>query len=308
MAIPDFQTIMLPLMQLAENRQEYALKSAVELLAEKFGLSGEERSQLLPSGRQTTFANRIAWSKTHLTQAGLLESTRRGHFKITQSGLALLSENPDAIGMKLLERYPTYRDFRQRSSVEKNDSSVQPEKVHVVEEEHRTPEEMLAAAYKTIRQSLVDELLTTIKQCSPRFFEQLVVDLIIAMGYGGSHQEAGQAIGRSGDGGIDGIINEDKLGLDVIYLQAKRWEGTVGRPEIQKFAGALAGQRASKGIFITSSSFSREAEEFVSLIQSKIILVDGKRLADLMIEHNVGVHVQEIYQTKRIDSDYFSEE
>ncbi len=305
MSIPDYQTLMLPVLRLASDKEEHRFRDSIESLAVEFRLSDEEQNELLPSGNQAVFNNRVGWARSYLKQAGLLTSPKRGHFKITEQGLKLLSENPAKINVSLLERYPEFLEFRNR----KKDPSKNYEENAVIEMiASETPEDALASAYRTLRKNLEDEILISVKDSSPSFFERLVVDLLVKMGYGGNRQDAGRALGKTGDGGIDGIINEDQLGLDVIYIQAKRWEGTVGRPEIQKFAGALQGQRARKGVFITTSNFSKEALEYVSMIDSKIILIGGERLAALMAEHNVGVSIVGQYEVKKIDSDYFDEE
>lgn len=305
MPIPDYQTLMLPLLRLAGDGDEHRFREAVDELAREFHLTDEERSDLLPSGTAPTFDNRVGWARTYLKQAGLLDSPKRGTFQITDLGKALLGENPEYIDVGLLDRYDGFRAFRARRR-DKTDTEDAGQVSHDFKGE--TPEDALASAYKKLRKSLEADLLDQIKVASPSFFERLVIDLLVTMGYGGSRQDAGRAIGRSGDGGIDGIIKEDKLGLDVIYVQAKRWDGTVGRPEIQKFAGALQGQRASKGVFITTSSFSREAEEYANVINSKIILIDGEQLAHLMVDHDVGVTPMGVYEIKKIDSDYFEGE
>lgn len=301
MAIPDFQSIMAPLLNFASDNREHSLRETIEALADKFGLSDEERKELLPSGRQATFDNRVGWARTYLTKAGLLVSTRRGYFRITERGHDVLRSNPSYINIAFLKRFPEFVEFQttQKSQEEK------PLQEQV--SDTQTPEEEIEAAYQRIRQSLAQELLETIKTCSPSFFERLVVDLLVRMGYGGTRQDAGRAIGKSGDGGIDGIINEDRLGLDIVFIQAKRWENSVSRPEIQKFAGALQGQRARKGIFITTSDFSEGARDYVSRIDTKIVLIDGNTLAQLMIDFNVGVNAFASYELKRIDTDYFTE-
>lgn len=305
MAIPDYQTLMLPVLKLASDKQEHKFRDAVEELADEFALTDEERNELLPSGSQAIFNNRVGWARSYLKQAGLLDAPRRGYFRITELGLSLLAENPEKVNVALLERYPEFQEFRSRRKDKSNNGDDDGGSDGGSNE---TPEDALASAYRSIQRKVEEEILDQVMQSSPSFFERLVVDLLVKMGYGGNRQDAGRALGKSGDGGIDGIINEDRLGLDVIYIQAKRWDGTVGRPEIQKFAGALQGQRARKGVFITTSSFSKEAIEYASLIESKIILIDGARLASLMIEHNVGVSTSGIYEVKKIDSDYFDED
>jgi restriction system protein len=306
MAIPDYQTLMLPVLRLASDGEEHKVSQAVEKIADEFALTSEERTELLPSGSQAVFNNRVGWARSYLKQAGLLASPKRGFFTITQNGIDLLAKDPVKVDVSVLEQYPEFIEFRNRKK-DKSDAESQAESSYEPES-NQTPEDALASAYNTLRKSLESEILSAVKEASPMFFERLVVDLLVKMGYGGNRQDAGKALGKSGDGGIDGIINEDRLGLDVIYIQAKRWEGTVGRPEIQKFAGALQGKRARKGVFITTSSFTKEAEEYVSLIESKIILINGEYLSRLMTEHDVGVSVIGQYEVKKIDSDYFDNE
>lgn len=315
MSIPDYQTLMLPLLRLAGDQEEHRFRDAIEQLASEFSLSDDERGVMLQSGTALQFDNRVGWARTYLKQAGLLESQKRGIFRITQRGLELLTKNPARIDNSTLEQYPEFLEFKLRRNDDKSAEVITPEistsalQAQSVEpSSNSTPEELFSQAYLRLRSNLELEILEQVKASSPIFFEHLVIDLLVAMGYGGSRQDAGRAIGRSGDGGIDGIIKEDKLGLDVIYVQAKRWEGKVGRPEIQKFAGALQGQRANKGVFITTSSFSKEAEEYVSVISSKIILITGEQLAKLMVDHNVGVSTVSKFELKRIDSDYFDGE
>lgn len=301
MGIPDFQSFMLPLLQFTADQQEHSLRETIESLAQAFQLSEQERKELLPSGQQTVFDNRVSWASTHLKKAGLLESTRRSFFKITQRGLDVLSQNPSRIDIKLLEQFPEFVEFRGSGKKDKEATAG----IELEANGHQTPEELLEYGYQKIRQDLAQEVLNRVKASSPSFFERLVVELLVKMGYGGSRKDAGEAVGKSGDEGIDGIIKEDRLGLDVIYIQAKKWEGVVSRPEIQKFAGALQGQRAKKGIFITTSSFSNEARDFASRIDSKIVLIDGKQLAQLMIDNDVGVSKVSLYEIKKIDFDYF---
>ncbi|MBL7203531.1 MAG: restriction endonuclease [Desulfobacteraceae bacterium] len=300
MPIPDYQSIMLPLLKFIRDGKERSLRETIEYLGSEFDLSEKERKELLPSGQQATFDNRVGWARTYMKKAGLLDSTRRGYFCITERGQEVLSENPKEINTKFLKQFPEFVEFQK---VKKTDEGGPTQQI----QPPITPEESLEAAFLELKESLATDLLQTIKQCPPDFFERLVVDVLIKIGYGGSRKEAGQAMGKTGDGGIDGIIKEDKLGLDIIFIQAKRWENTVGRPEIQKFAGALQGQRARKGIFITTSNFSKEALDYVKSIDSKIILIDGQRLAELMIENNVGVSPVSTYEIKKIDSDYFTD-
>ncbi|PSB13767.1 restriction endonuclease [filamentous cyanobacterium CCP1] len=304
MTIPDYQSIMLPLMQFASDGKEHTLRESIEYLAKHFKLTSEERKELLPSGKQSIFDNRVGWARTHLKKAGLLESPGRSLIQITLRGLEMLKKNPPIINVGFLKQFPEYLEFiGAANNIEKitapeADESSSPD----------TPEETLEYAYQKIRQTLAQDLLSKVRSCSPSFFEQLVVELLVKMGYGGSIKEAGRAIGKSGDEGIDGIIKEDKLGLDVIYVQAKRWNDTVGRPEIQRFVGALAGQGAKKGIFITTSKFSEQAKEYVPRNETKIVLVDGEQLAQYMIDFNLGVSSVSSYEIKKIDSDYFGDE
>jgi len=297
---------MLPILKLAADGEEHKFSQAVEELADEFNLSTEERNELLPSGSQAVFNNRVGWARSYLKQAGLLASPKRGFFTITQNGKELLDTNPEKIDISVLEQYPEFIEFKNRK---KEKSGDEPQvNIPIEQASTLTPEDALASAYKQLRAALETEVLASVKEASPSFFERLVVDLLVKMGYGGSRQDAGKALGKSSDGGIDGIINEDRLGLDVIYIQAKRWEGSVGRPEIQKFAGALQGQRARKGVFITTSFFTKEAIEYASLIESKIILIDGKHLSRLMAEYNIGVSTVGQYEVKKLDFDYFDNE
>lgn len=300
MPIPDYQSCMLPLLHFASDEQEHSLREAIENLAQHFALSEAEQNELLPSGQQFTFTNRVGWAVTYIKKAGLLASTRRSHFKITARGLNVLQEKPTNINVKFLRRYTEFLDFQSKKSDDK--AAVSPLST---ESEEQTPEEAIETAYVRVRNDLASDLIQQIMVCSPAFFERLVVDLLVKMGYGGSRKDAGRAVGKSNDGGIDGIINEDRLGLDVIYIQAKRWEGNVSRPEIQKFVGALQGQRAKKGIFITTSDFTNEAVQYASMIDNKVVLINGETLASLMIDFNVGVSPVRAYEIKRIDSDYF---
>lgn len=309
MTIPDYQTAMLPLLRFVADGREHHLREAIETLAIHFGLSEEERLELLPSGKYPTFNSRISWASSYMNAAGLIEKPRRGYMKITIRGRSVLEEDPQRIDVKFLERYPEFVAFRRKGKKAPRKSSVKnlEEVEDTAESEIQTPSETIEAAYQIIHDSLAEELLQQIKACSPGFFERLVVDVLVSMGYGGTRREAGRAIGKSGDEGIDGIINEDRLGLDVIYIQAKRWEATVSRPEIQKFVGALHGQKARKGIFITTSNFSKQAIEYASNIENNVVLIDGETLAKLMIDHDVGTAPVSSYEIKRIDSDYFEE-
>lgn len=301
MTVPDFQTIMLPLLKIAEDGQEHSGNDFLEKLSDYFKLSDSDLNELLPSGKQTRFYNRVGWARTYLIKSKLLEMPKRSFYRITQRGKEVLKSNPDKIDMNYLKRFPEYIQFK-----EKENDKEEKQKRTETAEGTSTPEENLEVAYQEIRDNLALEALQNVMGCSPAFFERLVVELLVEMGYGGSRREAARAVGQTGDEGIDGIIDEDKLGLDTIYIQAKKWANTVGRPEIQKFVGALAGKRAKKGIFITTSNFSTEASKYVSEIDAKVILIDGKKLAELMIDYNVGVTEVTSYKLKRIDSDYFT--
>ncbi|PAX58076.1 restriction endonuclease [Brunnivagina elsteri] len=272
MAIPDFQKIMLPLLQYASDEQEHSVRKAIEALVDTLNLNEEERKELLPSGQQTIFDNRVGWAKTHLKKAGLLETPKRGIFQISERGKKVLSDNPEYINIRFLDQFPEHIEFRNKKPTKNDNSSL--EIIEELADINTTPQESIERGYQQIRKEIELEILNRVKSCSPDFFERLVVDLLIKMGYGGSRRDAGKAIGKSSDGGIDGIIKEDKLGLDIVYIQAKRWDTTVvGRPEIQKFVGALHGQRARKGVFITTSRFSQEAKDYVEVIDSKIVLI-----------------------------------
>lgn len=301
MTVPDYQAIMLPLLEFLSDGYEHSVREAIEHLTDEFGLTEEELEELLPSGRQATFHNRVGWAKTYMKKAGLIENTRRGYFRTTQRGLDVIRDNPPNINVKFLEQFDEFNEF-------KSLKHKKPDSDDLTDTFRKTPEEALESAYSKVREDLVSELLQTIKSCSATFFEYLIIDMLVKMGYGGTRKDAGKAVGRSGDGGIDGIIKEDRLGLDAIYVQAKRWDNPVGRPEMQKFAGALQGQKAKKGVFITTSTFTKDAEDYVSRIDSKIALIDGEMLGQLMIDHDVGVSRIASYDIKKIDSDYFTEE
>jgi len=295
---------MLPLLNLLKDEKEHSLREVSDKLADVFNLSDDELKALLPSGQQAIFMNRVGWARTYLKKASLIESIKRSFFKISKRGIDVLKQNPSAVNVKFLEQYPEFVEFKESSKKEKN--TLSNSEIEITNQQ--TPEESLEYGYQKIRQNLAQELINRIKGCSPSFFEKLVVELLVKMGYGGSLHDAGKAVGKSGDEGIDGIIKEDRLGLDVIYIQAKRWDkGTVGRPEIQRFVGALHGQRAKKGIFITTSIFSNDAKDYVSKIDSKLVLIDGGELAQLMIDYGIGVSNVTSYDIKRIDSDYFEE-
>jgi restriction system protein len=292
--IPDYQSLMLPLLKLVSDGQEHKYRDLIESLAIEFEVTDEERKELLASGNQAIFDNRVGWAKTYLKKAGLLDSPKRATFVITDIGRQTLAKNPDRVDAKYLRQFPAFLEFQNAS---RNDDTEEDE-ITIIETNER------------IRKSLASELLNKVVELSPAFFERLVVELLVKMGYGGSIKDAGKAMGKSGDEGIDGTIKEDKLGLDIIYIQAKRWKpgNVVGRPEIQKFVGALAGQGAKKGIFITTSNFTKEALEYTPRNETKIVLIDGEQLAQLMIDYNLGCTTQQTYELKKLDSDYFGEE
>jgi len=295
---------MLPLLRVFADGAVRSLNEATEVLAKQFNLTEDELRHLLPSGRQATFFNRVGWARTYMTKAGLLSAAKRGHSQITPAGNKVLSEKPDRIDVRFLRQFPSFVEFQTL----KHESNAAQENIGgSAIETAGSPEEQIETAHTQLNRVLAADLLTKIRAAAPDFFERLVVELLLKMGYGGSLQDAGKAIGRSGDGGIDGIINEDRLGLDSIYIQAKRWENPVGRPEIQKFAGALAEHRAKKGVFITTSFFTKEAVNSATKHDARIVLVDGDRLATLMIDHGLGVTLQASYNVKRIDSDYFTD-
>ncbi len=301
MAIPNFQSIMLPLLQFASDGKAHSLSESIEHVAAFFKLTENERKEMLPSGYQARFDNRLAWARSYLKQAGLLENLARGTFQVTKRGQTALLAKPQFIDINFLMQFDEFKEFRTRSRKDNEEKDTEAESL-------KTPKEIIEEGYQKIRNELAAELLNIVKSCSPKFFENLVVELLIKMGYGGSKKDAGRAIGGSGDEGIDGVINEDKLGLDVIYIQAKRWQGSVGSKEIRNFVGSLAGKKANKGVFITTSAFTSDAKSFITNVQQKVILIDGDQLAQLMIDYDVGVVKVASYEVKKIDADYFSEE
>lgn len=304
MAIPDFQSLMLPALRFVASKPgEIPVREVSNALAKEFELTEEELNRQIPSGRAPQFYNRVQWAITHLRKAALFSTPKRACVSITPRGREVLAKKLARVDLRLLGGFPEYQAFRTKRATEGKD-----EEPKAVDE--ATPLEALENGYQSLRAALATDLLERIKGCSPAFFERLVIELLVKMGYGGSRADAGKALGRSGDGGVDGIIKEDRLGLDAIYTQAKRWtDKPVGRPEVQQFQGALSGHGAVKGIFITTSQFTKEAADYAaSLRNSKIVLIDGEELAELMIEHGIGVATAATYEVKRIDSDYFSEE
>jgi restriction system protein len=303
MTIPDFQSLMLPVLRLFKDGKEHQMKEITAILSDELGLSEEERAEMIPSGQARTIVNRAAWAKTYLDRAGLLKTVRRGIVTITNEGLAVLKQAPARIDLNFLKRYPEYVKFREKINPA-NDGDDKDEALAIT----KTPHEQLDEAYSELRKNLCDEVLQQVVSVSDKFFEKLVVDLLVSMGYGGSIADAGKAVGRSGDGGIDGVIKEDRLGLDVVVIQAKRWTNKqVGRPDVQSFAGSMEAYRAHKGVFITTSTFSEPAREYVSQIQRKIVLIDGDTLANLMIDYDIGVTTYKTFSLKRIDADSFEE-
>ena len=303
MAVPDFQSMMLPLLEAIADGAEHSNAAVYATVAMRMNVAAEDLQLMHSGGEQTVFYNRVAWGKTYLKKGGLLKSPKRGTIQITESGQRVLKDKPAKIDIRFLKQIGGGDWMKPSPSKE-----AVPIEEPTSETSAATPEDLIEAGYQSLRDELIAELIEQVKRCSPQFFERLVVKLLVAMGYGGSFADAAQVLGRSGDGGIDGTIKEDKLGLDVICIQAKRWEGTVGRPVVQAFAGSMEGVRARKGVLITTSNFSKEAEEYITRIERKIVLVDGQRMAELMIAHNVGVTVMQTYEIKRVDSDFFTED
>lgn len=301
MSIPDYQSFMHPLLSTIKDGKEYDLKTVKTKLIEKYNLTEDDLREKIPSQRAFLFDNRLGWANTYLKKAGLISSNKRGYLQITEEGKEFLNKHANKITVSDLKKIKQFLEFH------KNKATIKDEDDEITDKSDKSPEEIIDSAHLIITKNLIEELLNTIKKCSPQYFEKMVLDVLIKMGYGGSRQEAGKAIGKSGDGGIDGIINEDKLGLDTIYIQAKKWENTVPIKEIRDFAGSLLSKKAKKGVFITTSEYPNSAYEFVNSIDPKIILIDGNKLASLMIEHNVGVSTKEIYEIKDIDLDYFDE-
>lgn len=301
MAVPDFQSWFLPLLKRLADGEDHGMSELYQVLADDMRLSSDDRAQLLKSGAQLVFENRIGWARTYLKKAGLIEAPSRGVVRITERGKSVLAKLPEKLNVKFLRQFPEFVEFH---TYKPDAASPNTPPVEVAQE---SPLDTLERVHGELEQQLAEDILERVKKAPPAFFERLVVDLLLAMGYGGSREDAGKTIGKSGDGGIDGVINEDRLGLDVLYIQAKRWEQAVGRPVVQAFAGSLEGVRARKGVLITTSSFTSDAQQYVRQIEKKIVLIDGTTLATLMIQHNVGVGIEAAYQVKKLDSDYFPE-
>lgn len=306
--IPDFQTLMLPVLEILGDGKEHDSQNLLDAICLRYKLTDEEQQELLPSGSQRIINNRVAWAKVYMTKAKLLESPRRSIVRITEAGIKILESKPGRIDIKFLKNIPAFAEWQKsyanQSKKDSNNSSQNAEE----DETEKTPEELLEYSFTKLNDQLATEIIQKIKSCSAGFFEQLVIDLLIKMGYGGSLKDAGKTTRLTNDEGIDGIIKEDKLGLELIYIQAKKWDDKpVGRPDIQSFVGALDGQKASKGIFITTSRFAENARTYVKSISKKVILIDGKELASLMIEYSVGLSSKRVYDVKKMDLDYFEE-
>lgn len=306
MPIPDYQALMLPVLREAAGG-ETRVPAAADRIADQLGLSEEEREEMLPSGRQRVLHNRMHWAKFYMTKAGLIDSPSRGRFVASEEGHALLAQKPPSIDVEVLSTFPAFRDWYQKTG-EAAGAEEPATKAAVASE--ATPEEQIDAAYAAIQAALKADLLQRVLAQTPAFFERLIVDLLVAMGYGGTHDRAALQLGKSGDGGVDGVVDEDRLGLDRIYVQAKRYAPHVGvgRPEIQGFVGSLVGLGATKGVFVTTSALSAPAVEYVRHLLQRVILIDGEQLAELLVEHDVGVRVSRTIAVKRVDEDFFSEE
>lgn len=298
MAIPQYKEFFQAILEVLSDEKYHKSKEIDEMVSDMFNLTDEERKELLPSGNRFIVNNRVGWGRTYLKKSGLIETKKRGIFKITQEGLNLLNKG-SKITLETLEQYPSFREFRYGSN---NNLKIKTSDLTSL-----SPEEQIENSFLEIKNELVNNLLEEVKSQSPEFFELLVIDLLLKMGYGGSRVSAGKAVGKTGDEGIDGIIDEDRLGLDKIYIQAKRYsENSIGRPELQRFVGALGGKGAKKGIFITTSRFTDNAREYVkNQAISNIVLIDGEQLSELMIDFGVGVSTKSVYDIKQIDSDYF---
>jgi restriction system protein len=304
MSVPDYQSLMLPVL-MASTSGEIRVGDVVGRLAEQLGLTVDERAQLLPSGKQTLFGNRVHWAKTYLTKAGLLESTRRGHFRITECGQTVIASHPARIDNEFLNQFAEFRQFKEKS-VEDAAPGVQPSGPALVSRTE-TPDEIMRAAHKQVETSLAQDLLDRVRAAPPVFFERLIVNLLLSMGYGGTAADAGRALGRSGDDGVDGVIDQDALGLDRVYIQAKRYAdgNNIGAGTIRDFFGSLDRHKATKGLFVTTSTFSLSARETADFLSKRIVLIDGEQLAKLMIRYSVGCRVEEVLHIKKVDEDFF---
>lgn len=304
MTVPNYQTIMKPLLECSNELGEVRTSNCVDIIAKKLNLSQEDREELLPSGKQTILANRTHWARTYMSKAGLIEPTKRGYFKITDRGQKVLQEH-SIVNNDLLKKFDEFNQWQELSSSNGNGDSSDT----INSDEDLSPEEKIEQANTIIETQLKTDILQNLYDVTPTMFERIIVDLLISMGYGGGRAEMGKALGQTNDGGVDGVIKEDELGLDVVYIQAKKYklDSTIGRPDIQSFVGSLEGFNATKGVFVTTGSFANTVEEYISRIHKRIVLIDGKRLASLMIRSNVGVRVKNTYELKSLDEDYFSE-
>jgi restriction system protein len=302
MTVPAFNDYLLPVLRYTADGAEHTISELVEAMAKHFDLSEADIAEMLPSGTQARHQNRVYWARTYLAKAGLLDAVGRGRFRITARGQELLAKKPDRIDRNTLIQYPEFKAFSQQTGVSPAPATI------VQHEETETPEERLESSYQSLRSELAERLLAQVMKSSPAFFERLVVDVLVAMGYGGSRADAGKAVGQAGDGGVDGIIKEDRLGLDIVYIQAKRWEGPVGSPAVRDFVGSLVGHSANKGVLIATSRFSKDADDYARKIPQKVVLIDGPQLAELMIDFGVGVTTANTYAVKKLDLDYFGED
>ncbi|WP_147871344.1 restriction endonuclease [Stieleria maiorica] len=302
MAVPDFQSMFVPFLSVLSDGEEHAIKQVTEAIADEMDLTRQDREEMLSSGSQRRLANRVGWARTHLKHAKLIEYTGRGVMKITQRGLDSLSSHPNGLTLKDLDQFAEHYEWHHKKRPSSPASTDGDQRGST-----STPEEQIASLTTELNAKLADDILAQVREMDPYKFEQLVIDLLFAMGYGGSRAEAAKVTKASNDEGIDGIISEDRLGLDMIYVQAKRWKDSVGRKEIQAFVGALAGKQASKGVFITTSSFRNTAIEYAEAVTQKVVLIDGERLGELMIEYDIGVSRDQAFVLKKIDSDYFED-
>jgi len=301
--VPDYESIMLPMLKLAGDKQEHATRDARSQLADEFGLAPQQIKEPLPNSPQTKWVNRVNWASTYLRKAGLLQEGKRGVVQITEQGSAVLQNPLEKIDIAFLNQFESFRAWRAKKN-KKKQPDVKPDEEVTAQQ---TPEELMDSAYQELRQEVAQDILERITSAPPDFFEKLVVELLVSMGYGGSEEDAGEALGASGDGGVDGLIKQDRLGLDVLYVQAKRWEKNVGEPEIRDFVGALVGKAASKGVFLTTSDSTASARAYAEKIPQNVVLLDGEKIADYMIECDLGVTPISKYELKRVDTDYFDE-
>jgi restriction system protein len=301
MSLPSFQQLMLPALQtLSQRYDEISVAGLEDEVVKTLRISSEDRARMLPSGNQTVFANRLNWARSYLSKAGLIELPRRGYCRATDRGRDLLAEGVNQIDLGVLERFPEFAAWRGQPKAEQPTAQAPaPE----------CPEEVVASTFEVLHSELARQIVERVHSFSAGFFERLIVDLLVRMGYGGGRQEMGRSLGRVGDGGVDGVIKEDELGLDVVYVQAKRLDPNTGVPlrEVRDFVGGLEGHRATKGVFVTTSYFPSTAYDFVTRVSKRVVLIDGGELANLMIRHRVGVRIKDTYEVKKIDEDYFVE-